>query len=100
MVRKPTPKLDRLRARLLKQTKGRGSKSQLAANLGISRQHFYHLLSGNMEPGGEITLALLEWVTAAEAKTKRPARAETRTGLKTRQKRTTNEKPSGPKGKT
>ena len=96
MVKRPTPRLDKLRLRVLGQTAQRGSKSELAAALGVTRHQLHFWLSGTMEPGGEATLALLEWVTTAEEK-KRRVRGGTQTRLKTQQKRTINEKPSGPR---
>ena len=85
MVKRPTPRLDRLFFRIRRLTKERGAKASLADVLGVVPQRLHEWLSGSVEPGGETTLHLLEWVAAVEASTKRnPARAETRTGRKTR----------------
>jgi transcriptional regulator with XRE-family HTH domain len=101
MVKKPTPLLSVLLARISKATRAFGARAELARKIGVTPQHLSAWLSGNMEPGGEATLQLLKWVTAAEAETKRPASATNTGEPRTRKKRTVYErKQSSPKGKT
>lgn len=59
----------RLRIRLLTATHnlGRGSRSDLARLLDVSRQAVSDWLSGLSSPGAEKTLLLLEWVKVVEA---------------------------------
>lgn len=45
-----------------------GSKSKLAAHLGVSLASLSQWLSGDREPGGETTLRLLQWVEQQEVK--------------------------------
>jgi transcriptional regulator with XRE-family HTH domain len=96
MVRRTTPKIDRLIARLKNATRGHGDKTMLARKLGVHPQRLNDWLSGTNVPGGEVVLRMLEWVTAQEAQfqqTKRAGSALTRPALKTRKsKSTTNEK--------
>lgn len=85
MPRKPTPKIDRLTARVIKKraetprvaallievleaTKRHGAKAELARELKVTPQRLNQWLAGLYEPGGEITLHLLEWVTAEGVK--------------------------------
>jgi transcriptional regulator with XRE-family HTH domain len=101
MVRRATPKIDRLMSRLKGATSDRGSKSALARQLGVPPQRINDWLNGTSVPGGEVALQMLEWVTAKEAQSKpkkRAGSALTRPALKTRKsKSTTNEKAkSGP----
>jgi len=70
MVKRATPELDRLFRRVRTLTKARGAAVSLAEHLGVSRSTLSDWLSGRFEPGGEVTLRLLKWVTAAEAKQK------------------------------
>ncbi|MEI9863029.1 MAG: hypothetical protein WDN00_00415 [Limisphaerales bacterium] len=63
-----TPVLPKLIKRLNDATKNRGSKSALAEWLGVHRQSVTDWLSGKQEPGGEITLRLLQWVEQQERK--------------------------------
>jgi transcriptional regulator with XRE-family HTH domain len=95
MVRKNTPRLDRLISSLLLVTVQRGMKAKLARYLGIFPQQLNSWLNGSSEPGGEAALAMLEWVTASKVKTKKHAgRASTRPALRTRnQESKSNEKP-------
>ena len=58
--------LPKLIKRLNNATKSRGSKSKLAAWLGVHRQSVTDWLSRKQEPGGEITLKLLQWVEQQE----------------------------------
>lgn len=92
MVRRATPKIDRLIVRLKKATRDAGLKAPLARKLGVTRQHLNNWLSGTNVPGGEVVLQLLEWVKAEEAKSKQKKRAgsaETRPALKTRKSKST-----------
>jgi transcriptional regulator with XRE-family HTH domain len=58
--------LPKLIQRLKRATEARGSKSELAAWLGVHRQSVTDWLSGKQEPGGETTLKLLQWVEQQE----------------------------------
>jgi DNA-binding transcriptional regulator YiaG len=60
------PALPKLIQRLNRATEERGRKSKLAAWLGVHRQCVPDWLSGKQEPGGEITLKLLQWVESQE----------------------------------
>lgn len=96
MVRKASPLLEKLFSRVSRAAKVRGTKAEIALHLGVVPQRLNDWLSGVNEPGGEITLRLLEWVTAAEAKQtkKRAGSVRARPALKTRnQKSPSNEKP-------
>ena len=57
-----------LRDNILKRTKESGAKAQLARDVGVSRQAVNKWLNQGVEPSAEITLRLLAWVTAREAK--------------------------------
>lgn len=96
MVRKATPRLLRLIADVLRYTQERGAKVALAARLGVLPQHLNKWLRGS-EPGGEITLQLVEWVAEAKASTKQKKRAgsaDTRPALKTRNRKSTSHEKS------
>jgi len=60
------PVLPKLIQRLQRATEAHGSKSELAAWLGVPRQSVTDWLSGRKEPGGETTLRLLHWVEQQE----------------------------------
>jgi DNA-binding transcriptional regulator YiaG len=60
------PVLPKLIERLKRATEARGSKSELAAWLGVHRQSVTDWLSGKQEPGGETTLRMLQWVEQRE----------------------------------
>jgi DNA-binding transcriptional regulator YiaG len=60
------PVLPKLIERLKRATATRGKKSALAEWLGVHRQCVTDWLSGKQEPGGEITLRLLQWVEQQE----------------------------------
>jgi transcriptional regulator with XRE-family HTH domain len=93
MVKRQTPRLMRLFARVRRLTNDHGSKQKLADALGVVAPRLSEWLRGAVEPGGESTLHLLEWVTEKEAKLKDPDRALTQSGRKTQSaKSTTNEK--------
>ncbi len=86
MVRKVTPELDRLIAKVLRHTREFGTKVALADFLGVSPQLLNKWLRGS-EPGGEVTLRLRKWVAVREAKTQQKKRAgsvEAQPALKTR----------------
>jgi hypothetical protein len=66
VTKKRTPRLNALLDRIERICK---NKSALARELGVSRDHIQKWITARQyEPGGEITLHLLEWVGAAEAK--------------------------------
>lgn len=90
MTKKPTPRLDKLFNRVLRVC---ANKSELARRLGVTSSHIQKWVTAReYEPGGEITLAMLEWVQAEEAKQqKSPGRAETRPEPKTRKRKSRNE---------
>lgn len=60
--------LANLRARLNTQTSEPGKKSELAEYLGAPLPSVSRWLSGDREPGGEITLKMLHWVELQERK--------------------------------
>jgi len=96
VVKKATPHLDKLLARVLRATSHYGEKSNLARFIGVPPQRVNDWLNGGFEPSGETTLLLLEWVSAAEAKQqkKRAGSASTQPALEARnQKSRLNEKP-------
>lgn len=94
MVKRTTPRLDALFARILRLTNDRGAKAKLARSIRVVPQRLNDWLSGLNEPGGETALQLLEWVTAEEAKQKGEAgRVGARPARKTQVKKaTTNDK--------
>jgi transcriptional regulator with XRE-family HTH domain len=101
MVRRATPNIARLIARLKSATREIGLKSELARALGVPPQRVNDWLTGTRVPGGETTLQMLEWVTVIEAnkqQKKRAGSALTPPTLKTRKRKSTrNEKAkSGP----
>ena len=67
VVKRCTPKLDKLMKRIRARLKVRGSLQRLAEHLGVVRPILSDWLRGRYEPGGEVTLKLREWVIAAEA---------------------------------
>jgi hypothetical protein len=69
-VTRPLRKLASLLVRANRIASVRGKKSELARFLGVPRQRINDWLSGVRAPGGEVTLQLLEWVQAGEAKPK------------------------------
>jgi DNA-binding transcriptional regulator YiaG len=58
--------LPRLINRLKQATAAHGKKSELAEWLGVHRQMVTDWLSGKQEPGGEMTLRMLQWVEQQE----------------------------------
>lgn len=92
-VTRPLRKLASLLLRANRIASARGKKSELARFLGEPRQRVNDWLSGARAPGGEVTLAMLEWVQAEEASQKQsPARAITRAEPKTQVRKSANEK--------
>ncbi|MBI5384894.1 MAG: helix-turn-helix domain-containing protein [Verrucomicrobia bacterium] len=82
------PILPRLLERLRQATAARGSKTKLAAWLGVSPQKVTDWLSGRVEPSGETTLRLLHWVEQQERQQQQsPGSAAARPGPKTQSKR-------------
>jgi len=79
-------------------TTAKGRKAKLARDLGVSLSRISEWLSGKYEPGGEVTLRLLQWVLAEEAQQKRPG-AQTSPGVKTRLKEPNEEKSQSSPGK-
>lgn len=93
MVKRSTPLLTKLLARVKLLTSKRGSKTALAQVLGVPVQRLHEWLSGSVEPGGETTLQLLEWVTATEASNEKPPTAlQARPGENDPTKQNQNEK--------
>lgn len=94
VVKRPTPRLGKLFVSVCRLTRDRGLKRRLAEFLGVHPSRLSEWISGVCEPGGEVTLQLLEWVTATKAKQKQEAdRASTRPARMTRNSKvTTNEK--------
>jgi transcriptional regulator with XRE-family HTH domain len=86
--------------RLKNVTRVRGKKAELAEFLGVPSVSVSRWLSGDVEPGGEFTLRLLEWVQAAEATNKSgPGGVTSTTGARTRSRQSKHEKPkSNPPG--
>ena len=60
--------IPKLIERLIKATKERGKKAELARWLGVPMPRITEWLSGKREPGGETTLRLLLWVEQQERK--------------------------------
>ena len=89
--------LDVLVARIAKATRPHGKKAALAQFLKIPQSRVSEWLHGKGQPGGEVTLRLLEWVEAEEAQQKTPGGAETAAKGKTRSIHSKDEtKKSGP----
>lgn len=93
-----------LRARVLVSTADRGKRAALARELGVARQTVSGWLLGLVAPNAEMTLRLLEWVTAAEAKQEKNAEnvSEARPARRETQKRKTrsNAKPRSSRTRT
>jgi hypothetical protein len=87
---------------LKRATQPRGKKTELAQFLETRLRRPVPLprvsewLSGSVEPSGSVTLVLLEWVTAEEAKQKSPGSALTPPEQKTRGKVSRETKPKPP----
>lgn len=92
MTQRQLTKIAALLKRVRKATEQRGKKSELANFLGVRSQVLSDWLSGRFTPGGEITLLMLEWVAAEEAKQPNAPASATNTGKgKTRKKGNVNE---------
>ncbi len=95
MTKKPTPRLDTLLDSVQSICEKRyGRKSELARFLGVTPQ-FVHkwVVARDNEPGGEVTLQLLEWVRAEEDKQQKTLPTCNRQqGRKTRKPHHVNEK--------
>jgi DNA-binding transcriptional regulator YdaS (Cro superfamily) len=90
MTQQQKSRWNALRLRLVRATSERGGKTQLASLMGVSKQVVNAWISGAGAPNADTTLALLEWVAAAEKQqTKRAGRAQTRPALKTRKSKST-----------
>ena len=89
-----------LRRRLAAVTGGPGVKAQLARELGVSRQAVNEWLS-RTAPSAGLTLRLLQWVTAAEAKQKQSAGSvsDARPAHVTRARKSKHEKPNSDRKK-
>ena len=74
----------KLRSELKALTVGYGRKTELANLLGVTRTTVSRWIVGGKEPGGEITLKLLNWVQQQKAKQTNADRAITRSARKTR----------------
>jgi DNA-binding transcriptional regulator YiaG len=59
-------KMQTLRERLKRATKERGSKAELARHLGVALPKVSAWLAGSIDPNGETTLRLVEWVERRE----------------------------------
>lgn len=89
----------RLQKRLKAATSQRGKQTELARYLKVPQPRVAEWLAGVYEPGAEITLRMLEWVTAQEAKLKQTPGSATNTarGRKTRSRNHSHEtKKTGP----
>jgi DNA-binding transcriptional regulator YdaS (Cro superfamily) len=67
-------KLAALLARISRACAARGKKTELARVLGKPPQRVNDWLTGIVAPGGEVTLLMLEWVTAEEANQQKESR--------------------------
>lgn len=95
VVKRNTPKLDRLMKRARSLTKAYGAIQRLADELGVLPSTLSDWLRGRFEPGGEVTLKLQEWVIAAEARNQKktaPVLVTPTRRLTRKSKVTTNEK--------
>ena len=64
--------LKALLARVKRASSARGKKTELAKYLGVSYVSVSQWLSGRFAPNGEVTLQMLAWVQAEEAKQNAP----------------------------
>jgi len=95
-----TSPMKELLARLSVATKARGKKAALAKLLKIPAPRISEWLHRNYEPSGEVTLRLLEWVTAEEAQQQNaPGDAENTARGKTRSTTSKNENSKSGPGK-
>jgi hypothetical protein len=85
--------LKALLARVNRATAIRGKKKDLAKFLGVGATRVSNWLSQDRAPNGEVTLLMLEWVTAEEAKQKSgPGSATNTARTKTRSTKSIYEK--------
>ena len=77
MTQRQLAKLAELLRRIEGATSQRGKKTELAKFLGVTPQGLNDWLSGRREPGGEVTLLMLEWVSAEETKQPNKKRGST-----------------------
>jgi hypothetical protein len=86
--------LNALLARVQRATAQRGKKTELADFLDVSVTRVTQWLSRNRAPNGEVTLLMLRWVTAEEAKQKKsgPGSATNTARTKTRSTHSSHEK--------
>lgn len=95
MTKKKTPRLSELLDEVQMLCRGPenyGRKSELARFIGVSPQFVHNwLVSRVYEPGGEATLAMLEWVQARRSQ-KGPGRARTRPERQTQVRKSRYEK--------
>jgi DNA-binding transcriptional regulator YiaG len=91
--------LKNLLERLNRATCQRGRKAELANFLRVPRPCVYDWLSGKRQPGGNITLRLLQWVEERERQQPNsPGAASTAPEQQTQSRKSSHEKPkSGPK---
>jgi transcriptional regulator with XRE-family HTH domain len=103
VVKRHTPKLDKLLKRVRAHLKQRGSLQRLADHLGVIRPTLSDWLRGRNEPGGEVTLKLQEWVKRRTPKTKKktasvlvtPPRRLTRNSKSTSNEKAKSDRPNG-----
>jgi DNA-binding transcriptional regulator YdaS (Cro superfamily) len=69
--------LKALLARVKRASSARGKKKELAKYLGVSHVCVSQWLSARFAPNGEVTLQMLAWVQAEEAKQNAPGSADT-----------------------
>jgi transcriptional regulator with XRE-family HTH domain len=67
--------LKALLSRVKRASSARGKKTELAKYLGVSHVSVSQWLSGRFAPNGEVTLQMLAWVLAEEAKQNAPGGA-------------------------
>ena len=72
----------------------RGNRSALAGELGVSPSLVTSWLSGKFEPGGAVTLKILQWVKGQEAKPKSPGQATNSTRAAAQRKASIEKKPT------
>ena len=93
MTKRRAVKLQELLERVREASRATGRRAELARQLGCSRQQVNGWLSGDRMPGGEVTLQLLEWVQAEEAKQNKALGSATNTAQsKTRKPQSVHEK--------
>ena len=92
VTNQPMPSWPELKRRVEKLTEHRGAKTILARRCKVTRQAVTTWLKGNVQPGAEATLRLLDWVTEEEAKPQKSGNdADTSNPPKTQTKEPTDE---------